>query len=123
MLQMRLYLLLLFGFQMLFSEIGLKINNPTKNEGKVLIHPNRPLNWDDFKRVDLIGDRSTINAITQSTCEIDILKITQKKEYVTLVVNVKINLQKELSQVKNNFFNTRDEQTKKESFIMKTGIF
>tara|TARA_R110001592_G_scaffold363383_1_gene686685 strand:+ start:28298 stop:28897 length:600 start_codon:yes stop_codon:yes gene_type:complete len=123
MLQMRLYLLLFFGFQILISGSSPKTNTSTKNEGKVLIHPNRPLNWGDFKRVDLIGNRSTINAITQSTCEIEILKITQKKEYVALAVNVKINLQKELSQVKNNFFNTRDEQTKKRVLHHENGHF
>lgn len=123
MLQMKLYFLLFFGWKMMFAATDISLNTPTKTEGIVLIHPNRRLVWDDFKKVDIISNRSTINAITQSTCEIDILKINENKEYVTLDIAVKINLHKELSQVKNDFFNTKDEQIKKRVLHHENGHF
>lgn len=112
MLQMKLYFLLYILWPLLLST-----NEPPEKYreikgGVVSINPNRPLNWNDFKKVNLIGNRSTINAITQSTCEIDILNIKKRGDHVSLDIEVKINLHKELSQVKNEFFTTRDAQTK-----------
>ncbi|GAB3015766.1 hypothetical protein GCM10027284_38570 [Cyclobacterium sediminis] len=112
MLQMKLYFLLITLWSLLLS-----INEPREKKeavkgGVVSINPNRPLNWNDFKKVNLIGNRSTINAITQSTCEIEIVKINDQGDHVSLDIEVKINLHKELSQVKNDFFKTRDAATK-----------
>ena len=109
---MKLYFLLFILWPLLLST-----NEPSEKKeaikgGLVSVNPNRPLNWSDFKKVNLIGNRSTINAITQSTCEIEILKIINKGNHVSLDIEVKINLHKELSQVKNDFFKTRDAATK-----------
>jgi hypothetical protein len=123
MLQKEFYFTLIFGWQLIFSLIDPKVNALNKKDGIVSISPNRKLNWNDFKKVDIIRNKSTINAITQSTCEVDILKINSQKDHITLDIMVKINLQKELSLVKSDFFTTKDEATKKRVLHHENGHF
>ena len=123
MLQKEFYFTLIFGWQLIFSLIDPNVNVFNKKDGIVSISPNRKLNWNDFKKVDIIRNKSTINAITQSTCEVDILKINSQKDHITLDIMVKINLQKELSQVKSDFFTTRDDATKKRVLHHENGHF
>ena len=123
MLQKEFYFTLIFGWQLIFSLIDPKVNVLNKKDGIVSISPNRKLNWNDFKKVDIIRNKSTINAITQSTCEVDILKINSQKDHITLDIMVKINLQKELSLVKSDFFITKDEATKKRVLHHENGHF
>jgi hypothetical protein len=123
MLQKELFFTLLFGWQLIISVIDPNAYEVNKKDGIVSINPNRKLNWNDFKKVDIIRNKSTINAITQSTCEVEILKINSQEDHVSLDIMVKINFQKELSQVKSDFFSTRDETTKKRVLHHENGHF
>lgn len=113
MLQMKLYFLLFLGWPLLLPVVDAEVKSPSVKGGLVTITPNRSLNWNDFKKVEVIDNRATINAITQSTCEIEILKINKRERYTSLDIEVKITLHKELSQVNNNFITNRDAQTKR----------
>ncbi|MDN3688213.1 DUF922 domain-containing protein [Cyclobacterium jeungdonense] len=91
--------------------------------GKVTVSPNRSLNWEDFKQVEVIRGTSSINAICLSTCEVEILKVHPFPDHVKLEINAKIHLQKDLSQVNRDFLIRSDEGTKKQVLHHENGHF
>jgi len=91
--------------------------------GKVTVSPNRTLNWEDFKEVEVIRGKSSINAICLSTCEVEILKVHPYPDHVKLEINAKIHLQKDLSQVSRDFLSRSDESTKKQVLHHENGHF
>lgn len=91
--------------------------------GRVTVSPNRTLNWEDFKQVEVIRGKSSINAICLSTCEVEILKVHTYPDHVQLEINAKIHLQKDLSQVSQDFLSRSDEATKKQVLHHENGHF
>ncbi len=94
---------------------------PTKG-GEVTVSPNRTLNWEDFRKVDVIRGTSSINAICLSTCEVEINKVTAFSDHVKLEIDAQIEHQKELSQVTVSFL-SRGDDTKKEVLHHENGHF
>lgn len=83
---------------------------------KILIHPNRTLIWKDFKQVDLIAGRESINAKCISTTNFDINRIYKEGNFVRIDLNAKIELQEELSQVSLHFL-AKSNKAKKEQVL------
>ncbi|WP_245802907.1 DUF922 domain-containing protein [Cyclobacterium lianum] len=91
--------------------------------GKVTVSPNRTLTWEDFKQVDLIRGKSSINAICLSTCEVEILKVHSYSDHVKLEINAKINLQKDLTQVTRDFLDRSDQVRRQQVLHHENGHF
>lgn len=114
-----LLVLLTLSFILLGSEA-----RPDKTVAStVAISPNRTLGWEDFKVVKVIQGKSTINAICLSTCDVEILKITPKGNYVNLAVKATVRHQNELSQVTESFLANNDSATKAQVLHHENGHF
>ncbi|MEX2513136.1 MAG: hypothetical protein WD398_09530 [Cyclobacteriaceae bacterium] len=77
----------------------------------------------DFKRVDVIKGKSSINAICISSCEVEILSINPFKEHVKLNIEAKVQLHKDLTQVNLGFLSRSDESTKSQVLHHENGHF
>lgn len=100
--------------------------NPSVPEflrSKVSILPNRSLGWEDFKKVEVIMGKNSINALCLSTCEVEINKVNAYNDHVKLEIDAQVEHQKELSQVTLDFLSRADEATKKEVLHHENGHF
>ncbi|MBD3627137.1 hypothetical protein [Cyclobacterium sp.] len=117
------FLYLIAGVFLCISLLSGTSPKEVPKRGRVTVYPNRLLNWNDFRKVDLIRGKSTINAICLSSCEVEILDIIRDKEHVELAINAKINLQKELTQVTHDFLARSDQGKKKQVLHHENGHF
>jgi hypothetical protein len=90
---------------------------------KITVYPNRPLLWRDFKQVNLISGRESINAICISTTDFEINRIYEEGNYKKIDLRVKIEQQKELSQVSTNFLARAKKATKEQVLHHENGHF
>lgn len=95
-------------------------NDPSE---KVLVFPNRTLQWKDFKQVQKVKGKSSINAICLSSCDVKIKNIKQFKDHVKLDIVANIKHQNELSEVSLDFLEKADDPTKKEVLHHENGHF
>ncbi|MEX2566940.1 MAG: hypothetical protein WD431_13430 [Cyclobacteriaceae bacterium] len=108
---------------MLFLQGSSPPDEPYKVRGKVSIFPQRTLKWEDFKKVDVIKGKTSINAICISSCEVEILALTPLKDHVYLTIEAKVQLQKELTQVNVDFLSRSDERIKSQVLHHENGHF
>lgn len=90
---------------------------------KISVHPNRALIWKDFKQVDLIGGRESINAKCISTTNFEINRIYKEGNFLRIDLNAKIELQEELTQVSIHFLAKSDKTTKEQVLHHENGHF
>ncbi len=104
-------LLVMFGFYW--------VSSPKK----ITVYPNRTLIWRDFKQVDLISGRSSINAKCISTTNFEINRIFDEGEFKRIDLRAKITLQEELSQVSTPFLARANKATKEQVLHHENGHF
>ena len=102
---------------------GAKPQVPDFFRSKVSILPNRSLGWPDFKKVDVIMGKNSINALCLSTCEVEINKVITYKDHVKLEIVAQVEHQNELSLVTVDFLSRADEATKNEVLHHENGHF
>lgn len=90
---------------------------------KISVYPNRPLIWKDFKMVDLVGGRQSINAKCISTTDFDINRIFKEGKFIRIELNARIKLQEELSQVSTHFLAKANKALKEQVLHHENGHF
>lgn len=90
---------------------------------KITIKPNRTLIWKDFKHVDMISGRESINATCISTTDFEIRKIHDEGDHKRITLNAVIEQQKELSQVSRRFLNRANKSTRDQVLHHENGHF
>ncbi|MEX2591570.1 MAG: hypothetical protein WD426_02265 [Anditalea sp.] len=90
---------------------------------KIAIYPNRQLLWSDFKQVSLISGRESINAICISTTDFEVNRIFDEGKFKKIDLRVKIEQQKELSQVSTKFLTRAKKATKEQVLHHENGHF
>jgi hypothetical protein len=90
---------------------------------KISVHPNRALIWKDFKQVDRIAGRESINAKCISTTDFEINRISKEGGFLRIDLHAKIELQEELSQVSTHFLAKSNKATKEQVLHHENGHF
>ena len=90
---------------------------------KIEVHPNRPLVWRDFRQVDLINGRESINAKCISTTDFQINRIYDEGKHKRIDLKVRIALHEEQTQVALHFLSRADKDTKAQVLHHENGHF
>jgi hypothetical protein len=90
---------------------------------KIAIYPNRPLVWRDFRQVDLIKGRESINAICISTTDFQVNRIYDEGKHKRIDLKAKIALHEERTQVALHFLSRADKDTKAQVLHHENGHF
>src|SRR5690554_3992630 len=90
---------------------------------KITIKPNRSLIWKDFKHVEKISGKRSINAICISTTDFEIRDTRDEGDHKRITLNAVIEQQKELSQVSIRFLNRANKSTRDHVLHHENGHF
>src|SRR5690606_21611624 len=84
---------------------------------------NRPLVWRDFRQVDLINGRESINAKCISTTDFQINRIYDEGKHKRIDLKARIALHEEQTQVALHFLSRADKDTKEQVLHHENGHF
>ena len=90
---------------------------------KITIKPNRSLIWKDFKHVEKISGKRSINAICISTTDFEIRDTRDEGDHKRITLNAVIEQQKDLSQVSIRFLNRANKATRDHVLNHENGHF